>query len=106
MFQCDERKQRVYLTLLQHLVKAGIAVSEDVAKQLENFVCKLYGYKESNINNVRKKIVEKKCKKEGKIVDLANLPPCRSVLKLHILRAYYVAKVWNVQLEKMVVLNG
>ena len=62
---------------------------------MENFICKLYGYKESNINNVRKKIFEKKCKKEGKIVDLANLPPCRSVLKLHILRAYYVAKVWK-----------
>ena len=78
------------------------SLSEDVANQLESFVCKLYGYRESNINNVRKKIFEKKCKKEGKIVDLANLPPCKSVLKLHTLRANYVAKVWKCSLENMV----
>ena len=43
-------------------------LSEDIAIQLENFVCKLYGYKESNIRSVRKKkIFKRNAKKKKKL---------------------------------------
>ena len=53
--------------LLQHLVKAGIAVSEDVAKQLENFVCKLYGYKEPNLTTYERRSSKRNAKKKEKL---------------------------------------
>ena len=51
---------------------------------LEHFVCALYGYpSQKSINVVRAKLFEKKYTKEGKMVDMALLPPCQSVLILH-----------------------
>ena len=33
--------------------------------------------------------------KNGKIIDMALLPSCKSVLLLHMKRANYVAKIWK-----------
>ena len=62
---------------------------------LEEFVCYLYGYHQKDVNVVRFRIHSKKLRQENKVVDLATLPPCKSVLKLHILRANAVAKIWK-----------
>ena len=50
---------------------------------------------QKDVNVVRFQIHSKKLRQENKVVDLATLPPCKSVLKLHILRANAVAKIWK-----------
>ena len=47
------------------------------------------------MNSVRAKLFEKKYTKEKKVIDMSILPPCKSVLTLHIKRANYVAKMWK-----------
>ena len=37
-------------------------VTEEISAELEKFVCTLYGYNEGDVNKVRKKIFDKKCK--------------------------------------------
>ena len=74
-------------------------LSDELFDSLEEFTCLLYGYKKKDINKVRKMMFDKKYTKEGKIIDLASLPPCRSVLYLHSLKANYVAKMWKSSLS-------
>ena len=74
-------------------------VTEETSAELEKFVCKLYGYNERDVNKVRKKIFDKKCKQEGILTDLSVMPPRKSVLRLHTQRANYVAKIWKSSLE-------
>jgi len=71
-------------------------VNVELVQVLERFVCAIYGYiREKSVNAVRSKCFEKKYIKEGKVVDMALLPPCYSSLFLHIQRANYVAKIWR-----------
>ena len=66
------------------------SVTEEVCESLENFVCQLYGYKnESSVDKVRFKMFQTKG-----IQDLFLLPPCKSNLKFHIMRANYVANMY------------
>ena len=62
---------------------------------LEEFVCQLYGHRSKSTDGIRYKIYKEKYTKENKITDMATLPPCSSVLRLHILRANMVAAVWK-----------
>ena len=62
---------------------------------LEEYVCQLYGYRNKSTNSVRFRIYEKKYNKENKVIDMATLPPCNSVLRLHILRSNMVAALWK-----------
>ena len=62
---------------------------------LEEYVCQLYGYRSKSTDSVRFRIYDKKYTKENKIIDMAALPPCSSVLKLHILRSNMVAALWK-----------
>ena len=71
---------------------------------LERFICAMYGQPKSNdTNTVRYKMFQqrydvKSDKSSFSIpngVDLSLLPPCRQTLKIHILRANYVAYVWK-----------
>ena len=72
-------------------------------QHLEEFTCSLYNVKrEESVNIARQKLFEIKFSKQGKIVDLALLPPCQSVLYLHCKRANYVAKLWRLSLESRV----
>ena len=69
---------------------------EDTLKELESFVCKLYGCnKLSSVNEVRKCMFTSKYDKGKKSLDLCMLPPCQENLKLHMRRANYVATIFN-----------
>ena len=50
---------------------------------LEHFVSLVYGGNDEGVNQLRYQIFTKKQAREKKVVDLANLPPCQSVLRLH-----------------------
>ena len=73
--------------------------------KFEEFVCKLYGFIETNINVVRHKMFTKKHTMQKKIVNLSSLPPCRQVLRLHTLRANSVAAIWKSSSQPMVDLH-
>ena len=61
---------------------------------LQEFVSMLYGAKLKSVNEACYAIFEKKQQKENKIIDIAALPPCESVLHLHSKRANAVAYMW------------
>ena len=70
-------------------------INDDLLLMLEEYVCQLYGYRNKSTNSVRFRIYEKKYNKENKVIDMATLPPCNSVLRLHILRSNMVAALWK-----------
>ncbi len=70
-------------------------LTDSVFALLEEFVCFLYGYRKKSVNFVRHQMFQKKYSKDSKIIDLALLPPCQSVLQLHAYRANFVAKIWR-----------
>ena len=82
------------------------SINKETSSTLENFVCKLYGHNEKEVNKVRKKIFDKKYKKERKITDLSVMPPCRSVLRLHTHCANYVAKIYGKQWKYMATMEN
>ena len=47
------------------------------------------------VNYVRHQLFECTYSSKDKIIDLSLLPPCRSSVRLHSLRANAVAKIWN-----------
>ena len=66
-------------------------ISDNITKELESFVCELYGKKNSNIDRLRYDIF---CAKEGKI-EAECLPPCKANSTLHTKRANYQAGIWR-----------
>ena len=63
--------------------------------EAEKFLCKLYCVKRCNdVNQARYKIFHDKML-SGCIIDLSTVPPCKSVLKLHLYRSAYVAHYWK-----------
>lgn len=67
-------------------------INEELFNLLEEFVCDLYGKKiRSSVDLLRYQL---HCAKGGN-VDPELLPPCRSSLKLHVLRANYQAGIWR-----------
>ena len=70
-------------------------INEGLSKQLEKYVCHLYGYKCSSVNEVSYKMFNSKHINHCKVVDLSLLPPCQQVLNLHSLRANLIAKLWK-----------
>ena len=70
-------------------------LSEYLISALEEFTCYIYGSRTKDIDNLRYKMFNKKYVKENKIIDMSLLPPCRSVLTLHIKRANFVAAMWK-----------
>ena len=62
---------------------------------LEDYICKLYGSKKSNVNEARYERFMKKYTKENKTIDLSLLPTCRATLSLHISRGNYIACLWK-----------
>ena len=62
-------------------------LSQEIANGMEEFVCRLYGFQEKDINTVGYEIFTKKNKREKKVVDFSALRPCKSVLYYHTLRA-------------------
>ena len=70
-------------------------LSDELFSKVEEFVCYLYGSRLKDINLLRFNMYTKKYIKENKIIDMCSLPPCRSVLKLHSMRANFVAAIWK-----------
>lgn len=67
-------------------------VTEPLNASLEQFVCQMYGGKETNdVNKLRYDLY---CSKGGSIMPEL-LPPCRSTLRLHAIRANYQAAIWR-----------
>ena len=74
---------------------ANEMLQEDTLKEIESFVCKLYGYKKlSSVNGVRKCIFMSKYDKGKKSLDLCMLPSCQDNLRLHMKRANCVATIF------------
>ena len=71
-------------------------VSEQIKVLAEEFVCELYGYKDTkDINLLQYKIYCSKCGK----CECEQLPPCRSSLLKHISRANYQTRIWRLSLQ-------
>ena len=49
----------------------------------------------SSVNKLRHKIFLQRFEKEKKVIDISLLPPCETNLKLHIIRANYVASIFR-----------
>ena len=69
-------------------------IAENTMGDLEEYVCLLYGCRHRNVNAVRKKLFDNKYLTQSKVMDISLLPLCRSSLRLHILRANVVARIW------------
>ena len=70
-------------------------LDDELAADLEKFVCRLYRHKLSSVNEFRYKMY---CSKNGKI-ESEMLPPCQNALKQHMLHANYRSAVWRRALE-------
>ena len=55
----------------------------------------MYGFICASVSKVRRKMFTKRLKQGKRSPDLSLLPPCQSVLKYHMQRAVYVAKLWR-----------
>jgi len=65
-------------------------------------VCKLYSEKQCNtVNEARYELFKRKLVK-NKTVSLSKIPPCKSVLKLHLSRSAYVAYLWRRSQENQI----
>ena len=71
------------------------SLSSSVFSTLQEFVSMLYGTKLKSVNEARHAVYEKKRQKENKIIDMAALPRCESVLPLHSQRENAVAYMWR-----------
>ena len=66
-------------------------------------MCRLYGGKSSDANALRNEIFWKTFKNNKRVIDLFNLSPCRSSLKLPARRSNYIAKIWRQADQKLMV---
>ena len=92
-----------FKTFLSALGACG-ELSQETADGMEEFVCCLYGFREKDKNTVRYEIFAKKNKRQQKVVGLSVLPPCKSVLYYHTLRANTVSMIWKSAVNANVVL--
>ena len=62
----------------------------------EKFVCSLCGNQRvTSVNKLQYKMFLQRFEKDNKIIDLSLLPPCKSNLRLHVMRANYVAWIYR-----------
>ena len=70
-------------------------MEDRLISNLEEYVCKLYGFSSTSINKVRYDLFNRKYKRENKSIDMSALPPCSTTLKLHAKRANFVSGIWK-----------
>ena len=92
------RKSRKFEDTFRKLGKEW-ELTDELFSHLEEFICTLYGYKEKNVNKVRWLKSRDNHTKQNKVIDMSALPPCKETLKLHSVRANYVAKMWRLSLQ-------
>ena len=64
-------------------------------ERAESFVCQIYREKQhTSVNEARYELFKRKLIK-NKTVSLSRIPPCKSVLRLHLQRSAYVAYLWR-----------
>ena len=97
------RKFKEDPTFVQYFSSLGSmeSVSEDQFQTLEKYVYLLYGNKLRNVDNARNHLSKRKNEQYNKFIDLALLPPCQNVLRLHSKRANFVAYLWEQSLAKL-----
>ena len=90
-------KNQKYLQVFKQL---GDSLSQEEILQnlaeIEQFICALYKTpkKYTEVNGARLYLFRNKLTK-NKTIDLAMLPPCKSVLHLHLKRATFIAHMWK-----------
>ena len=73
----------------------GSEVNASMLATAEEYVCAIYGLKKlKNVNKARFMMFRKRLYSSG-IIDLSALPPCQSVLMLHLQRSSHVAEMWK-----------
>ena len=91
-----------YLSTFSNLGKE-FEMTDDLIKELEEYVSCLYGGKSSDVNALRNEIFWKTIKNKKQIINLFHLPPCRSSLKLQARRNNYIANIWRQADQKILV---
>lgn len=99
------RNSDKYMDALTNLSKYRDGVDEEVFNEVEEFVCRMYGYKKLNrINEIRSAIFLKtyNTMKDKEIFrqkvqsfDASALPPCQSELREHLKRTAYISQIWS-----------
>ena len=89
VFKLMMKKERYVKALVD--LGSSWELSDETAKNIEEFVCELYGKKCNDSDLLRYDLY---CAKGDKVEPEA-LPPCRSSLKLHIFRANYQSAIWR-----------
>ena len=81
-------------------------LNEEMVAVFEDYVCRMYGVKKgiTTVNEARMDIFTKKHSMENKVIDLSLLPPCKSSLYLHLLRANFVSNMWKQTSDPMITL--
>lgn len=99
-------KNKNYHKALADLGVAHVTGSRDeILPVLEQFVCEIYGFKNtSNINGARflkfcatykADTEDEPFKNKLKNCDPSTLPPCKAELKQHLLRTQYITSIWR-----------
>ena len=68
-------------------------LTNELFSHLEEFICTLYGFKEKNVNKVQWLKIRDKHTKQNQVINMSALPPWKETLKLHSVRANFVAKI-------------
>ena len=68
-------------------------LTNELCSHLEEFICTLYGYREKNVNKVQWLKIRDKHTKQNQVINMSALPPWKETLKLHSVRANFVAKM-------------
>ena len=70
-------------------------IIDDLLPLVEEFVCAIYGQKKvKEVNNARFEMFKQRLNSSG-VIDLSIVPPCKSVLLLHLQRSALVANIWK-----------
>ena len=88
------RKKPESLSALQQLGSSW-ELAEELLLVMEKFVYEAYGSKYDEVNETRYELFHKKYSKQNKLIDLALLPPYKSVLGKRLQRANYVSRLWK-----------
>ena len=93
--------------MLEFFVALGVEqLTDDLHLQAERVVCRMYGEKKVDlVNELRSKMFWNRLK-NGKVIDLALLPPCSSSLRKHTIRASYISKMWKNATEPLQALDS
>ena len=70
-------------------------LSDDITSLGTLYLCLIWLPKREIDKRSENEAFKKKYMKNGKVINMALLPPCKSVLLLHMKRANYVAKIWK-----------